>query len=92
MVTSVFLCVIRDEMIVFKAFLGKAETSDSLRNLLGSGDLMSIDSWSEVAFIYEKYEIEDLKRNWSRILKSAGGLQDLDKVPSEGSWGILYEN
>jgi hypothetical protein len=89
---SVSLCVIRDEMIVFKAFLGGQETSNSLRALLGAGNLVPIDSWSEVGLSYEKYESEDLKDSWNKIVKSPDGLQDLSKVPSEGSWGILYEN
>lgn len=78
-------------MIVLKKYLGQSETSDSLRKLLGSGDLMPIDSWSEVGLMYEKYNNEDLKRNWDKIVKAPDGMQNLDKVPTEGSWGILYE-
>ena len=78
-------------MIVYKKYLGVSDTSDSIRKLLGSGDLMPIDSWSEVGLMYEKYNNEDLKRNWGKILKASDGLQNLDKLPTEGSWGILYE-
>jgi hypothetical protein len=90
-VASVYLCVIRDEMIVFKAYLGQSGTSDSVRSLLGSGDLVPIDSWSEVGLSYEKYETGDLQRTWSKIAKSPDGLQSLDRVPTDGSWGLLYE-
>ena len=78
-------------MVVYKNYLGESETSDSIRKLLGSGDLIPIDSWSEVGLMYEKYNNEDLKRNWNKIAKAPDGLRNLDKVPTEGSWGILYE-
>lgn len=78
-------------MIVLKKYLGRLETSDSIRKLLGNGDLMPIDSWSEVGLMYEKYNNEDLKRNWDKIVKAPDGMQNLDKAPTEGSWGILYE-
>ena len=94
MVTSVdvYLCVIRDEMIVYKAYLGQSGTSNSIRSLLGTGELVPINSWSEVGLNYEKYSTEDLERVWSKIVKSPDGLQDLSKVPAEGSWGLLYEH
>jgi hypothetical protein len=88
---SVYLCVLKSEMIVYKKYLGAAETSDSIRSLLRTGELVPIDSWSEVGFAYEKYTTEDLTRNWNKIVKSANGLQNLSKVPTEGTWGILYE-
>jgi hypothetical protein len=88
---GVYLCVINDEMIVYKAYLGQSGTSDSIRSLLRTGELVPIDSWSEEGLTYEKYSTEDLKRNWSKIVKAANGLENLDKVPTEGSWGILYE-
>lgn len=77
-------------MIVFKSYLGQSGTQESIRSLLGSGELVPLDSWSEVGFSYEKYDNEDLQRAWSKI-KTEGGLQNLDKVPSDGTWGILYE-
>lgn len=92
MVMSVYLCVIRNEMIVYKAYLGQTETSDSIRSLLRSGELVPIDSWSEVGLTYEKYDIADMKRNWNKIAKAANGLQSLDRLPSEGSVGLLYED
>ena len=79
-------------MIVYKRYLGQTGTSDSIHILLGNGELVPSDSWSEVGLIYEKYNIDDLKRNWDKIAKSEGGLENLDKVPTEGTWGILYEN
>ena len=79
-------------MIVFKAFVGGPDTSNSVLSLLGGGDLVPIDSWSEVSLTYEKYETEDLKRSWEKIVKSKEGLQALDKVPSDGTWGLLYED
>jgi len=79
-------------MIVFKFVLGQSSTLDSMRKLQGSGDLVPVDSWSEVSLTYEKYDTEDLQRNWDKITKSPDGLQSLDKVPKEGTWGILYEN
>jgi hypothetical protein len=88
---AVYLCVIRDEMLIFKKRLGQSETSNSIRALLGSGELVPIDSWSEVGLTYEKYEIQDLKQAWGRIVKSNDGLETLDKVPVEGTWGLLYE-
>ena len=91
MVTSVDLCVIKDEMLVFKAYLGQSGTSDSIKSLLRTGDLIPIDSWSEKGFTYEKYNTEDIQGNWNKIIKDADGLQKLDKVPTEGMWGILYE-
>lgn len=78
-------------MIVFKAYLGHLETSDSIRSLLGSGDLVPIDSWSEVGLTYEKYDTAAFKRSWNKIVKAADGLQNLDKIPSEGTVGVLYE-
>jgi hypothetical protein len=78
-------------MLIFKAYLGQSETSDSIRRILGSAELVPIDSWSEVHLTYEKYETEDLKRAWNKIVKSNDGLRSLDKVPAEGTWGILYE-
>lgn len=89
---SVYLCVIRDEMIIFKKYLGQSGTDDSIRKLLGSGDLVPIDSWSEVGLNYEKYNNDDIKRSWGKIIKSADGLQTLERVPEDGTWGILYEN
>jgi hypothetical protein len=50
-----------------------------------------MDSWSEVALAYEKYDAEDIKRNWNEISKSLDGLKNLDQVPTDGTWGILYE-
>jgi len=88
---DVYLCVIRDEMIVYKGYLGQSGTSDSIRSLLGTGELVPINSWSEEGLTYEKYSNEDLERSWNKIVKSADGLQNLKKVPTEGSWGILYE-
>ena len=88
---DVYLCVIRDEMLVYKAHLGQSGTSDSIRHLLGTGELVPINSWSEVGLTYEKYNNDDLERTWNKVVKSADGLQNLDKVPREGSWGILYE-
>ena len=80
-------------MIVFKKYLGQSETLDSIRKLLANGELVPIDSWSEVGLTYEKYENEDLKRNWNKISKStAGGLPSLERVPDQGTWGILYES
>lgn len=90
--TKVFLCVIRNEMLVFKKYVGESATSDSIRTLLGTADLVPIDSWSEIDLTYEKYDSGDLKRVWSKIVKSAGGLEDLSNLPDEGSWGILYES
>lgn len=78
-------------MIVFKAYLGQSGTSDSIRNLQRLGELVPIDSWAEVTFKYEKYVTEDLKRVWNKMVRSPDGLKNLDKVPTEGSWGILYE-
>ena len=89
---SVSLCVIREEMIVYKAYLGQSGTADSIRGLLGRGDLVPIDSWSEPHLTYEKYDTEDLQRSWPNIVKSPDGLQSFDQVPSDGTWGILYEN
>jgi hypothetical protein len=88
----VYLCVIRDEMLVYKALLGESETSDSIRALLGSGELVPIDSWSEVKLTYEKYTTEDLQHIWNKIVKSPDGLNDLSEVPKEGTWGVLYES
>lgn len=90
MVMSVYLCVIKSEMIVFKAYLGQSGTYDSIHGLLRLGELVPIDSWSELGLTYEKYDAEDFKRSWNKIIKSADGLQDLVKVP-EGNWGLLYE-
>jgi hypothetical protein len=84
--------VINDEMIVYKAYLGKSDTSDSIRSLLRNGELVPIDSWSSVGLTYEKYSTDDLERSWNKIVKSLDGLQNLTKVPAEGSWGILYES
>lgn len=92
MTTSVYLCVVRNEMLVYKHYLGNAETSDSIRKLLSTEELVPVDSWSEVGLTYEKYDQEDLKRNWDKIVKSEGGLESLDEVPTEGMWGILYES
>ena len=78
-------------MIVFKAFLGDSRTADSIKSLLGNGDLVPIDSWSEINLSYEKYELEDFQRSWDKILKAPGGLQNLDKIPPDGSLGLLYE-
>ena len=91
MTTSVYLCVIRNEMLVYKAFLGSSETADSIRRLLATGELIPIDSWSEIGLTYEKYETEDMLRAWSKIAKRPNGLQDTSKVPTDGSWGFLYE-
>lgn len=91
MAKSVYLCVIRNEMIVYKAFLGRSGTSDSIRSLLGSGELVPIDSWSEVGLTYEKYDTDAFKRVWNKILKEQGGLEKLDKIPTDGTLGILYE-
>ena len=52
---------------------------------------MAMDSWSEVAFTYEKYDTEDIKSHWNEIVKSPDGLKNLDRVPTDGTWGILYE-
>jgi hypothetical protein len=84
--------VLRDEMIVYKKYLGQLETSNSIRSLLAQGKLVPIDSWSELGLTYEKYDVDDLKRIWKEIIKSPGGLEDLTKVPTEGTWGILYED
>jgi hypothetical protein len=78
-------------MIIYKAYLGQEETSNSVRALLASGELEPIDSWSEVNLTYEKYDNEDLKRDWDKIVKSSQGLQRLDRVPADGTWGLLYE-
>jgi hypothetical protein len=92
LVTSVYLCVIKEEMIVFKAYLGQAGTSDSIRALLARGDLVPIDSWAEVGLSYEKYDTDDFRRSWDKIAKAPEGLQNLAKVPAEGTWGVLYES
>jgi len=42
-------------MLVFKSYLGQSSTSDSIKKLLASGELVPIDSWSEVKLTYEKY-------------------------------------
>ncbi len=34
----------------------------------------------------------DFERNWNKIVKDADGLENLNKAPTEGSWGILYES
>lgn len=86
-----YLCVVRDEMIVYKAYVGASETSDSIRRLLAIGDFVPIDSWSEIGLTYEKYETEDVQRVWSKIIKRPEGIQDISKVPLDGSWGFLYE-
>ena len=78
-------------MVVYKAYLGQSETSDSIRVLLGTGELVPINSWSEVGLTYEKYSNDDLEHGWNKIVKSADGLQSLSRVPTDGSWGILYE-
>jgi len=78
-------------MIVYEAYLGDSRTSDSIRNLLASGDLVPIDSWSETNLTYEKYETESIMRVWDKIVKAPDGLQSFDKVPMDGWWGILYE-
>jgi hypothetical protein len=78
-------------MIVYKAYLGEKETANSIRGLQGRGDLVTIDSWSEIHLTYEKYDTDDLQRNWGNIVKSPDGLQALDKVPTDGAWGLLYE-
>jgi hypothetical protein len=78
-------------MIVFKAYLGDSRTADSIRSLLGSSDLVPIDSWSEINLTYEKYESEDFRRSWDKIVKDPSGLQSLDKVPADGTLGLLYE-
>jgi hypothetical protein len=88
---SVYLCVLKSEMIVYKAYLGQSGTSDSIRNLLRTGELVPIDSWSELGLTYEKYDMKDIERNWNKIVKDAKGLENLNKVPREGYWGILYE-
>lgn len=88
---AVYLCVVKEEMVIYKAYLGESETSDSIRGLLRSGELVPVDSWSEVSLNYEKYYSEDVERNWNKIVKSADGLKSLDKVPTEGTWGLLYE-
>jgi hypothetical protein len=92
LVVSVYLCVLRDEMIIYKAYLGQTATADSIRKLLAQGDLVPADSWSEPHLTYEKYETEDLQNKWSSIVKSPDGLLTLENVPSDGTWGILYEN
>ncbi len=92
MATIVSLCVIRDEMIVYKAYLGQIDTANSIRTLLGSGNLVPTDSWSELHLSYERYDSDDLQRNWGNIAKTSDGLQTLDNVPSDGTWGILYES
>jgi len=79
-------------MIIYKAYLGQKATADSIRSLQGRGALVAIDSWSEIRLTYEKYDTDDLQRNWTNIVKAPDGLQTLDKVPADGSWGILYEN
>jgi hypothetical protein len=89
--SEVYLCVIRDEMIIYKAHLGQSGTYESIRGLLRTGELVPIDSWSEKGLTYEKYTTEDIKRNWDKIVKDANGLKNLDRVPADGSWGILYE-
>lgn len=78
-------------MIVYKAYLGQSETSVSIRNLLGKGELVPLDSWAEVGLTYEKYDTDDIKRSWNKIVKAPDGLQNLDKIPLEGTLGILYE-
>ena len=89
---AVYLCVIRNEMIIYKTFLGQAATSDSIRSLQGQGDLEALDSWSEVGFRYEKFETKDLQRVWDKIAKSPEGLQNSAKVPQDGTWGLLFED
>ena len=78
-------------MLIYKAYLGQTGTSDSIRALLARGELVPIDSWSEVVLSYEKYDMGDLQRAWNKIEKSTDGLKDLDKVTTEGTWGLLYE-
>jgi hypothetical protein len=78
-------------MLVYKAYLGQSGTSDSIKSLLRTAELIPIDSWSEKDLAYEKYSTEDFQRNWNKIVKDSDGLGNLDKVPAEGSWGILYE-
>ena len=56
---SVYLCVIKNEMVVYKSYLGQSGTSDSIRSLLRTGELLPIDSWSEIGLTYEKYSTED---------------------------------
>lgn len=77
---------------MYKSYVGQSSTADSIKGLLASGDLVPIDSWSEVSLTYEKYEAEDLKRVWSNIVKDTRGLASLDRVQSDGTWGLLYEN
>ncbi len=89
---SVYLCVIKEEMLVFKKYLGQSATSDSIRSLQRRGELVPIDSWSEVGLSYEKYETDALNHNWNKIVKAPDGLQRLDRVPTEGTWGIFYED
>lgn len=89
---SAYICVIRNEMIVYKTYLGEIPTFNSIKALQSQGELMPLDSWSELGFTYEKYNSEDLVRNWNRIVKSEKSLVRLDKVPTEGAWGILYES
>jgi len=36
--------------------------------------------------------MEDLKRAWDKIIVAKDGLQNVERVPEEGSWGILYES
>lgn len=79
-------------MIVYKKYLGDSHASDSIRGLLARADLVPIDSWSEVGLVYEKYDTDDLKRNWDKIIKTSGGLESLDGVPTTGAWGILHED
>ena len=79
-------------MVVYKKYVGQDETYDSIRALQGRGDLVAMDSWSEVGLNYEKYNNEDVTRCWDSIAKAADGLKTLDRVPSEGTWGILYES
>ena len=78
-------------MIVFKAYLGQSAAMNSIRNLQRSGDLVSLDSWSEVNLTYEKYDSEVIKEVWDKIVKLPDGLADLNKVPMDGTWGFLYE-
>lgn len=91
MVTLVYLCVIRDEMLVYRGLLGQSETYDSIRKLQSTAQLSPIDSWSEVGFTYEKYNTGQIRDIWGKIVKSPGGLQGLEKVSTDGAWGILYE-
>ena len=78
-------------MIVFKAYLGQAVSLNSIRSLQQRGELVSSDSWSEVNLTYEKYDSEIIKRVWNKITKAPDGLVDLSKVPTDGTWGFLYE-